>query len=419
MADVLFDEPETRDRHFSGFMVSGSGPMRELVQAITSEVDAAMPKRQRARKAVDQQMFEAQVESLVCEAIHRERGCPEQWTTIPRAKGKLGKKSRYRSPVMRESIRDVLDGLSSPSVGLLEQCKGAPSKHARSPQTTFRASDKLLAQASRLSMSWDDFDRREGGEVIVLKEPREDHWSDPERIEYEDTDETIKYREQMQAINAWLRGADIERSRSSWLDVDLGNRQLKRYFNAGRFDRGGRLFGGFWQDMSKAGRKDLLIDGEPAVELDFSQAGPRILYGLAGVTLDRDAYAVRGFEGNRDGIKKMFAAMTNAGAPLERFPEKTKELFPKGTKAGEVCGAILKHHAAIEGHFHRQEGLAVMFRESQIMVSSLLRMMAAGVVALPVHDAAIVAAGAVETAKAIMLEEFHRHTGVEGAVSIA
>ncbi|NHV31731.1 hypothetical protein [Burkholderia sp. D-99] len=419
MSDVLFDEPETSDRHFSGFLVSGSEPMDELVQAITSELDTTMPKRQRARKAVDQQMFEAQVESLVCEAIYREFESQEQWTTIPRAKEKLGQKSRYRPPVMRESIRSVLDGLSSPAAGLLEQRKGEPSKHGRGQQTTFRASEKLLDQVSRLGIGWDDFDRREGEEVIILKSARIDHWSGPERLEYEDTDETAKYREQLQVINEWLRCADIELDCSSRLDADLGNRQLKRYFNSGRFDHGGRLFGGFWQGMSKADRTDLLIDGEQAVELDFNQVGPRILYGMAGVKPDRDAYAVPGFEGSRNGIKKLFAAMTNAGAPLERFPEKTNGLFPKGTKAVEVCGAILKHHAAIGGRFHRQEGLAVMFRESQIMVSSLLRMKAVGIVALPVHDAAIVAAGAVETAKAIMLEEFHQHTGMAGAVSIA
>ncbi|WP_175865699.1 hypothetical protein [Burkholderia cepacia] len=53
------------------------------------------------------------------------------------------------------------------------------------------------------------------------------------------------------------------------------------------------------------------------------------------------------------------------------------------------------------------------------MVSALLRMKAAGIVALPVHDAAIVAAGRVDEAKAIMLDEFQAHTGLEGAVSIA
>ncbi|AOK51700.1 hypothetical protein WT15_20560 [Burkholderia stagnalis] len=393
--------------------------MDGLVQAIAREVDAAMPKRQRARKAVDQQMFEAQVESLICEAIYRDLEGADQWTTIPRAKEKLGRKSRYRAPPVRESIRGVLDCLSSPDVGLLEQRKGEPSKYERGQQTTFRASEKLLDQVSHLGIGWDDFDRREGEEVIILKSARVDHWSGPEWLEYEDTDETAKYRTQIQVINEWLRCADIRLDCSSPLDDDLSNRQLKRYFNCGRFDRGGRLFGGFWQAMSKTIRKDLLIDGERAVELDFSQVGPRILYGMAGMKLDHDAYAVPGFEGSRDGIKKLFAAMTNTGAPLQRFPEQTGALFPKGTKAVEACGAILKHHSAIEDRFHRQEGLAIMFHESQIMVSSLLRMKAAGIVALPVHDAAIVAAGAVETAKAIMLEEFHRHTGVEGAVSIA
>lgn len=306
---------ETRDRHFSGFLVSGTEQMDELVRDVTGKVDAVMS-RKRARRADDEKRFEAQVEALVCEAIYRDLESPEQWVTIPRAKAKLGQKSRYRSPVLRESITDVLDSLSGPAVGFLEQRKGEPAAFARGPQTTFRASSDLLARAYRLGIGWDDFDRREGEEVIVLKEAREDHWSDPERLEYEDTEETNRYREQMREINGWLRGADLKQVSSTWPEVDLGNRNLKRYFNAGSFELGGRLFGGFWQAMSKAERKDLFIEGERAVELDFSQVGPRILYGIVGSTLDRDAYAVPGYESNRDGIKRLFAAMTNADAPL-------------------------------------------------------------------------------------------------------
>ncbi|WP_396328903.1 hypothetical protein [Burkholderia anthina] len=418
MGGVLVDGLEPRDRHFSGFLVSGSEPLDELVREAIGKVEAVMP-RKRARRVVDQQMFEAQVETLVCEAIYRELEAAEQWVTIPRAKAKLGQKSRYRAPVLRESVTAVLDALSSPSVGFLEQRKGEPSASARGPQTTFRPSAELLAQAFRLGIGWDDFDRRDGEEVIVLKEAREDHWSDPERLEYVDTEETSRYREQLREINGWLRGADLKLVSSSWLDVDLWNRHLRRYFNAGSFELGGRLYGGFWQRMNKAERKDLRIDGEQAVELDFSQVGPRILYGMAGARVDRDAYAVPGYEDHREGIKKLFAAMINTSTPLVRFPAKVRELFPKGAKAASVCSAIQRQHPAIAGHFHRQTGLAVMFKESQIMVSALLRMKAAGIVALPVHDAAIVAAGRVDEAKAIMLEEFQAHTGLEGVVNIA
>ncbi|WP_155740184.1 hypothetical protein [Burkholderia territorii] len=392
--------------------------MDELVRNVTGKVEAAMP-RKRARRAVDQRMFEAQVEALVCEAVYRELEASEQWVTIPRAKAKLGQKSRYRAPVLRESITTVLDALSSPAVGSLEQRKGEPSAFARGPQTTFRASAELLAQAFRLGIGWADFDRRDGEEVIVLKDAREDHRSDPERLEYADTEETRRYREQMREINGWLHGADLKLVSSSWLDVDLWNRHLRRYFNAGSFELGGRLYGGFWQRMNKAERKDLRIDGEQAVELDFSQVGPRILYGMAGASMGRDAYAVPGYEGHREGIKKLFAAMINTSAPLVRFPAKVRELFPRGTKAASICSAIQRHHPAIADHFHKREGLAVMFTESQIMVSALLRMKAAGIVALPVHDAAIVAARRVDEAKAIMLEEFQAHTGLEGTVSIA
>ena len=52
------------------------------------------------------------------------------------------------------------------------------------------------------------------------------------------------------------------------------DRSLRRIFTKGCFDHGGRLFGGFWQELSKTARFDgLVINDEDIVELDYGQMG--------------------------------------------------------------------------------------------------------------------------------------------------
>jgi hypothetical protein len=408
---------EVKDRHFSGFRTARSDVLWELVRELVQAVDGVLPTRKRKRRALDQQMFENQVEAVVCEAAFREFEEPGQWVCVTRSNQKLGSVDRYKSSVMRESLLTVLDSLSGPVLGFLEMRVGCPSKYSNSAQTTFRAAPALLEKLSPLGLSWADFGSSAAEEVIILKEARQDYWTKGERLQYGDTAQTIRYRDEARSINAWLEAADVQTS-GYRPEVNLRDRRLRRCFNNGRFDQGGRLFGGFWQGMNKDERRDLLIDGEPAVELDFSQVGPRIIYGMAGAAFERDAYAVPGFERHREGIKKVFGAMTHADAPLVRFPKDTRELFPANAKIADVCGAVQRHHPAIADRFYAGVGMAAMFTESQIMVSALLRMKELCITALPVHDAVIVADSNAAAAEAIMLDAFHHHTGVHGSVSL-
>ena len=57
---------------------------------------------------------------------------------------------------------------------------------------------------------------------------------------------------------------------NSETDVDLSERRLRRYFTRGSFESGGRLFGWFWQELNKKQRKNIIIDDEEAVSLDYS-----------------------------------------------------------------------------------------------------------------------------------------------------
>ena len=57
------------------------------------------------------------------------------------------------------------------------------------------------------------------------------------------------------------------------------------------------------------------------MSLDYSQMAPRILYGLCGIRpTTEDCYKIPGYERDRNGIKKVFNAITFAEKELVRFP---------------------------------------------------------------------------------------------------
>ena len=270
-------------------------------------------------------------------------------------------------------------------------------------------------------------------ETIILKSKKEKGQS--ERLEYAESDLTHRYREEMATINAFLAQADLEALDAAgqpMFQYDTRQRFLKRHFNNGRFDCGGRLFGGFWMSMPKAHRSAFLrIQGEPVLTLDYGQMAPRILYALKAKDkgsippVCQDCYEIQGLEGHRKGIKKLLNAALNRGTAFSRFPDDVKKLFPKVAKVGDIFQAIKEAHPALAPHLCTDEavGLEIQFVESSIMVDVLLRLYAgtedgqAPVAALPVHDAVIVPASTEQVAKETMRSVFMERTGIDVLVA--
>jgi len=75
------------------------------------------------------------------------------------------------------------------------------------------------------------------------------------------------------------------------------NNFMHRVFSNGTFNNGGRIYGGWWQKCPSAYRKDILINGNPVVEVTYNAVYLGILYKLEGLNLydmtaGRDFYDV-------------------------------------------------------------------------------------------------------------------------------
>lgn len=416
-------------------------PKTERARALVGEVLQQLQNyedfkklRQRTRRQADQGLFEATVTAVIGDLVHLQLTGRSGGLVVTRSKKILGRPSRYQSTIYNATFPAILDRLSSPELALAEQSKGHTFdfESGGRKRTTIRPGWRLISAIERACLSFDDLTTTAGDEPIVLKTARHGWWDRSGYLDYEDTDITRLYRRETVAINTWLEAAELSFDKSAvrgltsealrGLKVDVSERRLRRIFTRESFESGGRLFGGFWQLLSKAVRYDgMRIDGERIRLLDYAQMSPRIAYGLAKTTPSMpDVYRVPGFEDGacRDGMKQFFNAMLFADKPITRMPKgfrKDFSNFPKDASAAQVAQAILKAHPVLK--FYQGTGHHIQFLESQIMVRLLLDLKDKSITALPVHDAVCVPLSRAEDARAAMVETFRSATGINVQVN--
>ena len=361
--------------------------------------------------------MEDTVEALVCDAVHRELTAPGGRVMVSLSNQVLGTRSRYRAPVLSKALPHILDMLFG---SVLEVSKGHRNPFGKALQTTVALTSDFRKTVQARAVSLQDIRRDQGGELIILKQAREDYWSGGALLEYDDTPETNRYRIELERINATIAALDLDFDQGHRRagQVDLRDRTLRRIFNNGRFDHGGRLYGGFWQALSKKDRAAALrIDDDVTVTLDYRQMGPRLLYARSGAKPPADCYAVPGFEQYRSGWKKLLNALFFAGPELARLPKGTADLLPERIGAQKAVQLLLDHNAPIAQYVHRDVGFEIMFAESQLLVALLLELERQQITALPIHDAIIVPEHQEDEALETMTDVFETQTGLPGEVS--
>ncbi|WP_299195115.1 hypothetical protein [uncultured Litoreibacter sp.] len=377
--------------------------------------------RKRQRKEADQQVFEETLSMVVCD-VSVDALLGGGGVHISRARKE--KKTRYREPGQSsKQLPTILDGLADLGY-LVQQVPDTTPRANRKRRTTIEAGPTLIQKLRDAGITEDEFSREWRGEPIVLKSPSDpdDFWDRAELQEYSDDLLTTKYRNEMEKINVGLESADIQ-----WLPnartmqtPDLPQRSMKRVFSRGRWDSGGRLYGGFWMTMPKQHRFDgIRINGEQIVEVDYGQVMLRLIYALRGKTPPAgDLYAIPGFEVSREGIKRIVNAMFFRSTPFTQFPKETPRLFPRETTIHQVSSAILARHHAIAECFFSEVGHKGQYMESNLLITVLQRLRSQHITALPIHDAVLVPASTEAKTVATMEEVFRDMTGMDGSVTV-
>ena len=190
-------------------------------------------------------------------------------------------------------------------------------------------------------------------------------------------------------------------------------------------DRGGRLYGGWWQTIPKDDRRFITINGRPTVEVDFSEIHPTMLYLLDGQSAPERIYdlgltregdppynpQVEPHKSRRKIIKTFVNALINDERHQTHKLSKSRAK-KLGLSHEELKELVLQKHPVIAKALGSDIGVYLQYLDSEIAVRVLVQLMEQGITALPIHDSFCVQEEFVPELEAAMQ---HAYTAVMNA----
>ena len=409
------DRPHLRDSRQLNWSRSTSSPQAlQVIEQLVAEVDRQAV-RQRARKEDDRRRLQATLRAMVLDLFHAAEQPRRPWVAYARRPADYAcALTRYLSPdvtytaAMETAEFLVRNGYADHRKGSFVRTDyGGGIVLARGYRSRLRALPRLVKLFQARGVSQGDLEDGETQETIRLKGPAEGKYRRKPLLPYEDTERTRKMRRQLADWAAVVNGFRItveDGGRDGDLDpddeeeageyADPRTAVLYRVFNDGRWSRGGRFYGGWWQSLPKAVRSTIRIDGEATVELDFRSMHPRILYQLTGspisATVDPYAMGKPWGEDYRDLAKVAFnQLLAISGNGMPRKPPNSQ--LPEGTTYGALITAIEARHAPLASWFRHGRASELQNIDANIAEGVLRYMPCRRRPVLPVHDSFIVA----------------------------
>lgn len=429
-----------------GYRLDGEIGQRLLDRVL--DAFAAVEARARVRKKADQERLERTASALLANLLVARRNRHNAMIFV----GVSFETSRYSGGDLSvEAMRRLREFFWTG--GLAEGQRGYWSteefdrhtvvrRHSRT--TRLRATPRLLDWVSEAGISLTALPkspkyavrRQRATDLVLIRKDERDPESRPAPDPGPEPDDVKASRAIIAETNRLIAAAAIELPMTAWdlrardavedtsegeqiariAGGDQSSITLTRRFN-GSWSSGGRLYGGFWQNLKKRYRRQLTINGVETVELDYARLHPTLLYAQAGLKLEFDPYLPAGFDRSmRDVGKEIFGRLLNSKTVVNASrwsrPTKTPEDLSLADFRGLVQ-ALIEMHQPIEEVFGTGASLRLQHLDSEILLKVLARMNDLGVVALPVHDSVIVAEPWAEELHQAMGAAYHDITGHE------
>ena len=200
---------------------------------------------------------------------------PDLSIGVAMGKGAYKEDSRYNKLYISYNITKVIR--HAHQEGLIDWKTGS---EAANETTRIRASEKLIDYFRKTKLTLLDFEYPDK-EVIILNNRNE------KQIPYKDSDfePIVSMRDEVHQYNKllWRTHIDIPTLVNPIVDgvkIHQLNKFVRRIFYRGSWELGGRFHGGFWQQIGSAWRKQIYINGDATVEIDYSGLHINLLYGL-------------------------------------------------------------------------------------------------------------------------------------------
>ena len=311
------------------------------------------------------------------------------------------------------------------------------NKTGRRLRTKVRASAKLIELIKPIYPEGVMLVRPAVRECIRLRDKA--HKTKADYIDYKDTEKVSRMRARLRRYNQLLGKSSITLNKATpSQDViqipDFSQTFTYRVFNDGKWNRGGRFYGGWWLNIPSEERQHILINREATVEFDFCNQALVLLYAMEGIHYgDRgaDGYTVIDDKGKpypRAAVKSMFTIAINCpsakrtiSAFLKNYRNIKAEAELQGTPFTSFPNAVLnnpicmldtfgEHHQQIAHHLFKPEpiGLWLQFLDSLIAEEILRVMTWKKIPVLCIHDSFVCAIQHEEVLLQVMADAYIR-----------
>jgi hypothetical protein len=357
---------------------------------------------------------------------------PDLCVSFPRGDSNYKVDSRYNKLFISKDIKKVVDALLKQ--GFLDQKTGS---EAAGKVTRIWPLEPLIEYFKTAGFPEFLIDIHLDKECIVLRDkaveigPDTKEISRNTEIEYIDRHvpfDIVTARERLQSYNALLRRTHIDlgseetpvvssehynrkRKRSETRRVSLrhDNKFVRRIFYRGDWALGGRYHGGWWQSIPSDLRKNILIDDQYTVEVDYSGFHIALAYGLEGHQPPEDPYDLSVTvspltkEQQRKDVKLLALTAINAEdrkSAYSAFRDQRntdQRQLSKAEKISYTNGLLevlleefLRQNQPIASYLCADKGVELMALDGQITTRIIKHFTDKGVPILTVHDSYIV-----------------------------
>jgi hypothetical protein len=229
----------------------------------------------------------------------------------------------------------------------------------------------------------------------------------------------------------WLKreNSNSERSGAKYRKPERFQTDIYRVFNNAdpanpTFDKGGRLYGGWWMQESEEDRKAITIGGQNTIEIDYAECHARMLYHLEGIDNKEPLYTLpevaayeqeMGLEADkfRPCIKWLFQVLINCKGRPDQANRPDDIIIPPVFTINQLVNFIEAEHQPIAHRFKTGAGLDLMRIESDIALDIISTAMQEGWVVLSIHDSFVATVDRPERLKELMIEFYVKRLGFE------
>jgi hypothetical protein len=247
-----------------------------------------------------------------------------------------------------------------------------------------------------------------------------------ELLNYKDTDDISKMRNNLLKINTLLQNQSInlpqnikeEMCNNKNLTVNPSKDKLRRVFSNSSFNDGGRFYGHWVESLPKKYRKHLIINGQPVCEIDYNEFHIRLLYDHMGLKPpnSKDLYRVLGYlPTKRKLLKKVLNAHICAKSNIQALKGVLKDIKDdddlKNITYDEIkvfSKLLFKKHGKVITYLNSGYGTKLQRLDSDLTESIIFNLLNKGIPVIPIHDSFIVPKYEQKHLEAAMKEEYFK-----------